>query len=957
MRALMYALPLFIAVAVTPSWAAQETFIWIEGENLAKSSVFDNPWFNDVDADELSGGAWLASFSEPNQPTGTAEYLLDIPRAGEYRFWLRANPRGTGIAYRLDDGPWQRVDVDAMRRQVREHRREPDFEPRMIQETPVALDGGWDARFLAWFDLGSLDLSAGEHRIAFQLGGTEAEKRFSALDCFVLTTGEFTPRHKYRPGERPQSIIEYPDEETWAFEPEDDAFSEEALFDLRALNEEFAGQHGFIRRSEDGFGFVRGDGVPIRFWGGSTYVQRNAWRDVERTLRRAEQLREQGREEDAHRSMERAGELRQQAWEELRHHARFLAKRGVNMVRNHGAVQPKREGSQITDVDQQAVEQIWRLVAAMKEQGIYCTISPYWGSHARRLKSWDVPESGLDNMAGMLFFEPKTQAAYKSWLKAIYDPVNPYTGVRLADDPAVAIIQVQNEDSMLFYTMQRVQGEARAILRRQYADWLSARYGSLAAARKAWNGNEQANDDFANGEAGLYIVWHFGRDAKQGMGSDVGLQRRLSDQFEFMARTMHAFNAEVERYLEEELGCRHLVNAGNWRTVDAVLVDPAERWSYTANDVIGKNHYYSPAHLGLHRGWQILAGHYFQDLSVIPRPERLPLNVKQAVGHPFIIPESLWVPPLSYQAEGPLMIAAQQCLTGVDCFYWFATGVREWQPPGNKWTFSTPMQLGQFPAAALIWRRGLVDEGEPVVYEERGLHNIWERRTPIIAEGGSYDPNRDAGDLPADSSIQGGVDPLAFVIGPVHVRYEGDPANNQLVDLTRYIDEDAGIVRSVTGQITTDRERGVYQVNAPRAQGAAGFLADAGPLKMADVGIDCANHYASIVVVPLDDQPLATSARLLIQVGTRCRPTGWQARPAQFKADDKLVQGKRIVRVGTAPWRVINTRATVTVANQNVQGATLLDVNGMPVRDVPVRREGRMLIVALPSDSMYVVLR
>ncbi|MFH1921827.1 MAG: hypothetical protein ABIP48_18330, partial [Planctomycetota bacterium] len=39
-----------------------------------------------------------------------------------------------------------------------------------------------------------------------------------------------------------------------------------------------------------------------------------------------------------------------------------------------------------------------------------------------------------------------------------------------------------------------------------------------------------------------------------------------------------------------------------------------------------------------------------------------------------IISESSWVPPLRYQSEGPLLVAAYSSLTGVDVFYWFSTG-------------------------------------------------------------------------------------------------------------------------------------------------------------------------------------------------------------------------------------------------------------------------------------------
>ena len=120
------------------------------------------------------------------------------------------------------------------------------------------------------------------------------------------------------------------------------------------MNEDVAGQHGFIRLSPDGNDFMRGDGQPIRFWGGSDYVQRLAHEQKDQAV--------------------------------LEHHARFLAKRGVNVVRLHGAIQPKSESSQITDVDEAELDQIYRLVAAMKTAGIYTIISPYWAVPARAQK-------------------------------------------------------------------------------------------------------------------------------------------------------------------------------------------------------------------------------------------------------------------------------------------------------------------------------------------------------------------------------------------------------------------------------------------------------------------------------------------------------------------------------------------------------------------------------------------
>ena len=61
-------------------------------------------------------------------------------------------------------------------------------------------------------------------------------------------------------------------------------------------------------------------------------------------------------------------------------------------------------------------------------------------------------------------------------------------------------------------------------------------------------------------------------------------------------------------------------------------------------------------------------------------------------------------------------MAAYQSLTGVDVFYWFGTGEAEWSNQDRapwdsasraKWAIGSPMVLGQFPAAALLFRKQL----------------------------------------------------------------------------------------------------------------------------------------------------------------------------------------------------------------------------------------------------------
>jgi hypothetical protein len=267
--------------------------------------------------------------------------------------------------------------------------------------------------------------------------------------------------------------------------------------------------------------------------------------------------------------------------------------------------------------------------------------------------------------------------------------------------------------------------------------------------------------------------------------------------------------------------------------------------------------------------------------------------------------------------------------------------------------------MGMWPANALAFRKGYVMQAkEPVVHEERSLDNMWSRTVPIITESGKFDPNRDKGEFAPTSPVKQQVDPFAFMVGPVEVKYGGDPAKTRVADLTPYINKEAGTVRSVTGEIALNYKAGVCTVNAPRYQGAAGFLkAGGGKFDMADVSIVSTNEYAAVSIVPLDGEPLATSHKVLVQVGTIVRPTDWRVEPAKSRANDQDVDSYRIVTTGKPPLRVAKTEVTLTVTNPNLTKAVLLDPSGYAAKDVPVTGQGGKLTVKLPADTMYLVLQ
>jgi hypothetical protein len=728
-----------------------------------------------------------------------------------------------------------------------------------------------------------------------------------------------------------ESLAEPFADEGWAFSYDDRGRNSKSSIDLRSLNEPVAGRSGFVRLAEDGNSFVLGDGTPARFWaiGSGIYLKPNP--------------------------------------DEVKQHVRFLARMGVNMVRLHAQICSKGPNSKLTDVDEKEIDGIWRFVAEAKKQGIYVTISPYWANSADATR-WGI--AGHDSpgaLWGLLFFDETLQRGYKAWATALYARPNPYTNIPLAQEPAVAIIQVQNEDSLLFWTSQGIKPAQQVALSKKFVAWLTEKYGSLTAAKEAWGGPNRPGDDIAGGKVALVDMYSMILQTPGQAG------RRGADQFTFYAALQRRFYDEIGKFYREELGCKQLLNASNWRSANQTLMDDAERWTYSGLDAIAVNRYYNGGgHQGPNAGWRIEPGDKFTQHSALLSPRELPLNLKQVVGHPMLITESGWVNPLAYQAEGPFLASVYQSLTGVDAFYWFMADAVEYntapyfpyqqvqgQQPFLKWTASIPPILGGFPAAALLFRKGYVKQGEPVVHEERTLQSLWDRQTPLIAEDPAFDPNRDKAPPIAPKAGEKAtvVDPLAFLVGPVEVKYDGDPSKSRVLDLSRYIDHQKKLIRSVTGEVALDYNIGLCTVDAPKAQGACGFLSKAGLITLHDLSIRSANVYAAILAVALDDLPLATSKRILIQIGTAARPTDWATKDVQIKnPDGTSSRGLEVVSTGRPPWRIADSEFGLSIKNPGLTKATILDPAGYPDGDVQVTKARNGITLTPPTDTMYLLV-
>jgi hypothetical protein len=731
-----------------------------------------------------------------------------------------------------------------------------------------------------------------------------------------------------------------PDSDRWPFAPAHDDFRTDALLDLRSLNEKTAGETGFVKTDGKG-GFLRGDGQELRFWAvGSFVLEDRPWKP--RPL-----------------------------WPEktapsLTAHARFLAKHGVNLARAHFSLNPdtkKNPTAKLEDFNQDIRDYVWEFVAAMKQAGIYSMITPYWAAAFKPTESMGF---GTDNAHALLFFDPRLKAAYKTWLRALLVPPNPHTGIPLAKDPGLAIIQIQNEDSTLFWTMNVLKGQELDLLAKQFSEWVVKHHGSAEAALKAWDNTTVKGDEASAGHFQLIGIYDMTLDHLK-----PGRAARLADQLHFWSDLMFDFHREIVSFLRDECGCQQLISGGNWHTADTVRMNDALRWTYTATDIQGVNRYFPGVHSGQDAGWNIQPGQVYNSRSFLTHPFDWPLQVKLPVNQPFVITESSWTFPSMTSSEGPLLVAAYQSLTGFDALAWFAFGSEQWTPPQSangykpntqgKFIAAFPDCLGQFPAAALIFRNGYVKQGEPVIHEARPLEDIWNRCKPIAAETGGYD-SRTEHDGPQAPRAK--ADPRAFFVGPVEVEYGADASKTKIADLSAFIDDKDNVVHSNTGEHTLDLGKASFTLNTPCAQGVAAFFKNQHEFKLADVTIKSGNDYGACAVVSMDRKPLRESTKVLVQVGTTSRPAGWKDSPAP--ADDPAMKKKgpggdekdlrRVDDVGHAPWMVERGKFTVSLKNSRLSKATALDANGYAKAPVELKQADGGVSFNMPEDALYVIL-
>ncbi len=861
-----------------------EDFVWVEGESAVGHGMQRHGWYDSVKKDDLSNNEWLSHFAGGQAPV--AEYEVEVEVGGQFYFWVRANSvAGPRLSYRLDGGPWKEIDLG-----------------EAVENVNIASDGKPDMRFISWVEAGRVSLGTGGHRVAFKFHS--ANNNHGGLDCFVFSRRPFMPRGALKPGQRTGKA----NPGYFAWEPDVDPFSGEALVDLSGLNEDVAGARGRVGAS--GNGFVLADGRAVNFWGANA-----------------------------------GGVVHQLDHQSHVYLARHLAKRGVNMVRMHGGIYGSRDGV----VDMRKLDNIHHFVWALKQEGIYTKLSFYFPAWFR-LDQWHAQGNRWPFM--LLFFDPDMQRIYFKWAHTLLTTRNPYTGVPLGEERAVAIVEIQNEDSHFFWTFDKKNAppERWETFKGVYGAWLKGRYGSIDKAVSAWGGRTVEGDDVAGGKMELLSAWSMTRDGIAAAGRN---RKRVEDQVRFLTENMRGFYEKAIAYFRGECGYGGLVSCGNWRTADAGVLGPLERYCYTAGDVIDHHGYFDHGHEGENSGWSVRPGHTFSSMSALGLRRENPLPYVEIDGYPSIISEIGWPMPNMYRAEWPFLTAAYGCLSGLDGIFHFSLGSANWDQGVSKFPMSDPAVLGSFFAAGLVYRRNYVREAPSVVEEHSAVEDLLALKGSNVFVRGALDQLR-AAQVPAGRTgrIDEPIDPAVFYVGRVTRSFKGTGEDSRLMGVGEFVDHEKKVIASSTGQLRLNYGEQVVTMNTAKAQGAAGFLGRKGIVRLGYVDIQMGNDYGTVLVVSLDDQPLAISKKVLIQCMTVDQLYGWASSQSGG-------MGGTIHSVGSAPWGVEKIQATVTLRSKGGGSGRVIvcDENGYATdKKTAVSVSGGAMTLKINETATYTVV-
>jgi len=877
--------------------------IWIEGEDYTSSTFVETQgagtWYHNDNISKdllspgepgISDGDWHSHYTSNNyQDSAAATYTFTVTEGGSYTWWIRLNPFGNrngggDYSYSIDNGPWLAIDLSYVTSQLN------------------LVDPGLDIRSIAWTFGDVFEMARGSHTLKVRISdrnGTDKEAH-GGIDVMAFTNFPWAPTGVVRPDPNPPA----PGSDDWfMLMAGPDPHSPESIIDMSYLIEKPAGTHGFLKREGKDFAFE--DGTAVKFWGVDAGM--------------SETIQSQHRQ------------------------ARFYAKHGIKMVRQHpvqsvlGLLQTTG-GSQ--RFDPAKLDKWDRWFSILKDNGIYMTWSLFYPHVITQADGYrmdlydDLPDRGAGkSTSGVVTMMRQLQDAQWQWEQTLLNHVNPYTHLAYKDDPALAIVEVHNEDSIFWhaplndlasYNNGKLDRHA-AILGEMWMNWVKQRYGTDRNLTANWGSGKRSDDSVDNPRMRMYGAWEMDGDGPRSNKSRE--KKRMGDFIRFLADLQRDYYQRRQQRLRE-LGFKAVTVTTAWKA-GGPAASAANLWTDDAMDAIDRHNYFG----GGAGGHNITTGSVANGTHMAKAGRGiLSSGFWQVEDKPFIMTEWTQKPPNQWKAEiAPLFAFYGMGLQGWDASYHFAASrayMGNGWPSMRSYVTCTPHYLGQFPALTCAIYSNHFSEGDIISARRLSTGEIFAGIDSLGQKHGlvGHDQNEllAHGDTPVE----------ALAIGRVTLRVEDRQRPSHLGNLSAYWDRRTQTITSNTGQLTWDYGDEVVTVRSEKTQGVIGFaggLAFDLPGVTVEVG---PTPFVSLLFTPLDNRPLIESAHILITA---------MAQDKQYAAVYNE-DGTKLIETGGPPLLLEPVQATLVFKGAALTSAKVVDVYGVPANG-QIERSGNTFAI------------
>lgn len=703
------------------------------------------------------------------------------------------------------------------------------------------------------------------------------------------------------------------------FTPENDL--EEGVISMNNWLEAPAGKHGFVQYKDEKLVFE--NGKPVKFWG-TNICSRLPYVD--------------GDEADKFTA--------------------FLAKYGINSVRFHKFTSHAYEEKTSTQLAPDKYERFDYFQARLREKGIYYGWSHIYGQRVlekdssrlvaySEIKNLKYPWSHLNGTTSSLVnFAPDLQELSIELTVNMLNHVNPHTGLRYADDPALAFIEFQNEDNIFWSAIERSLNQAptyRAMLNRQFSQWLKKKYGNQTALEQAW-GKENIPDGeslqkeniFPQPSHGL-----FSHEYDTAVKENRPMPKHILDKMRFLYETQIDFYKRFEKAIRKT-GYKGVLVGSCWQAGSGLSHFYNLHADYEVG-MIDRHNYYG----GGAGGHQLREGEV-KNVSLLKSPGSgiLSTGLQQVADRPFSFSEWISLVPNEWTAEAaPLIAAYGMGLHGWDASYSFATDLPRFSrllesESHGIYNATSPLHIGLYPALArMIYRN---DIAESPVIATRNVH------IPSFQEGklGFNELVEQGYD---DKNFTGTVTPEMLAVGRFPVKFTDSFQPTEIPAVAEYWNREAKTVTSKTGELKWNYDENPYfTINTKGTKGAVGFMKNK-TVELGEWQIETENPFAVILITDLSEKgDLQSSDKILVTAVARARNSGMEY---EYSENKTILKSE-----GDKPLLLEPVKATISAKNLKNFEVLVLDHDGLITgRKVPVQ-EGNFTIDGAEFITLYYLI-